>query len=153
MAHLGPFKRFDPTQVGARAQAYREFAQKAFFGDTAGAQQIDGQTFRKNLRDFAKRNTQQQLLDLLNNTHNLKIPATNGADDQHGDPLKLMIVDIDLGAPYTASDVSPLPDENDAFYIFVIPPTPQRVPNNKAYQEMQAFESAWYHAIVDGYGL
>lgn len=39
------------------------------------------------------------------------------------------------------------------FYTLVLPPLPRRNPKEPHYQEMQAWTSAYYHAINDSYGM
>ena len=44
---------------------------------------------------------------------------------------------------------------NDYFYLLILPPVPNNAnyAGQPGYKDMQAWESAWYHAIVDGYGM
>ena len=45
----------------------------------------------------------------------------------------------------------------DDFYVLVLPPVPNNKPTadptKKDYREDQAWEGAWHHATVDGYGM
>jgi hypothetical protein len=83
-----------------------------------------------------------QLRDLLA-TNKIFIPAT---DPQTGNPIRLMIVDVEYARCHHYD--APIVPARDLFYLLVMPPVPR-------YYDpvMQNWESAWYHAIVDGYGM
>jgi hypothetical protein len=43
----------------------------------------------------------------------------------------------------------------ETYYIMVLPPNPQRTPQSSqtTYIDDQEWTNAWYHAVVDGYGM
>jgi hypothetical protein len=70
------------------------------------------------------------------------------------DDVRIMLVDIEAAAKkeYPPAIVP----GTDKFYVLILPPVPRREkgnPGDDAYKEMQAWNSAWYHAINDGYGM
>ena len=65
-------------------------------------------------------------------------------DDGNGNPVRIVIVDIQNARMWKADDFN----ANQLFYLLVMPPVPTYYDT-----EMQAWESAWYHAIVDGFGM
>jgi len=82
-------------------------------------------------------------------TYGIVIPRQT---DQ-GDPLRIMLVDVQNAQ--TWQEPPPINPVTDYFYLLVMPPVPSNpnYPGQPGYQDMQAWESAWYHAIVDGYGM
>jgi hypothetical protein len=64
-----------------------------------------------------------------------------------------MLVDVQSTQTWQAHP--PIDPNNNYFYLLVLPPVPTRYDPvaQPGYEEMQAWESAWYHAIVDGYGM
>jgi len=63
--------------------------------------------------------------------------------------IKLVVVDLQNARIRNWSLTDPKAQE---FYEFIMPPVPQRS-DNEDYVESQQWEEAWFHAIVDGYGM
>jgi hypothetical protein len=63
--------------------------------------------------------------------------------------IKLVVVDLQYARMKNWSLKKP---EEEPFYEFILPPVPTRS-TNADYVESQQWEEAWFHAIVDGYGM
>jgi hypothetical protein len=83
----------------------------------------------------------------------INIPETHTVGGQKHD-IRIVIVDVQ-NARLASYETDPKLfgrkeiDKNDWFYLLVMPP----VPSIPAEVDLQTYESAWYHAIVDGYGM
>ncbi|MGA7490609.1 MAG: hypothetical protein WBW74_27115, partial [Xanthobacteraceae bacterium] len=66
---------------------------------------------------------------------------------------RIMLVDIENARTKT---YGPIDAVNENFYLLTLPPVPRRPTSQSSkedYKSMQAWEGAWHHAIVDGYGM
>jgi hypothetical protein len=137
----GPWKPYNPAQVGITTEHLFDFLQQLF-----GAGQGP---FRANL--FAAPN-ENQLRTMLGDW-GIFIPAIIGGPGSP--PLRIMLVDVESARTWQDPTQPPINPAADYFYVLVMPPVPTRyAPGAQpGYEEMQAWESAWYHAIVDGYGM
>jgi hypothetical protein len=123
----GPTKPYDEKKVGDQLQANYVFLEKLF-----GTQQ-------KAFRDrFFRCATEAKLRSALSR-EKIKVPSD----------VRIMLVDVEFARMKTFGSVNP---RRDKFYILVMPPVPRRE-RTEDYKEMQAWQGAWYHAIVDGYGM
>jgi hypothetical protein len=107
-----------------------------FLDQLFGASQ---QAFRD---QFFHLSDEDQLRNLLA-TNRIFIPAT---DPQSGNPIRIMLVDVENArCHHYGAHINPA---TDLFYLLVMPPVPRHYDPT-----MQNWESAWYHAIVDGFGM
>src|SRR5262249_46661937 len=125
----GPYKPYDPLKVGDAVEGNYWFLDK-FFGPGGGA-------FRKSILAM----NENQLRDELAK-YGLEIPKG----------VRLVVVDLET-AVVRPADGNPINPAQDTFYQLVMPPTPRRHPNNAQYKHDQQWEDAWYHAMVDSYGM
>jgi hypothetical protein len=97
---------------------------------------------QKAFRDqFFTLGDEKQLRQLLGDNQVI-IPPT----DANGNPVRIMVVDVEYARCFNyPPKIDPV---NDLFYLLVMPPVP-----TKYDKEMQAWDSAWYHAIADGFGM
>jgi hypothetical protein len=110
--------------------------------------------------DEANSTLNEPIIRRMLRSHRIDIPET------HTDPLdgqthniRIVIVDIENArmASYKQKKVLPVPQDfgreeihpTDWFYLLVMPP----VPRNSERKDVQTYESAWHHAIVDSYGM
>ena len=128
----GPTKPYDETKIGDQVQKNYAFLEELF----GPGHQAFRQTLW-NADDATLRNTLRTRLGI-------DVPLTT----------RIMIVDIENARVKPASgDIDP---NKDDFYVMVLAPVPRRAttdPTKKDYKEMQAWEGAWHHAIVDSYGM
>jgi hypothetical protein len=137
----GPWKPYDYAQVGVTTQHLYEFLQKLFGPGNAA--------FRANL--LAAPDERQ--LRIMLGDWGIFIPTHIGATGSP--PLRIMLVDIQSTHTWQDPTQAPINPDTDYFYLLVMPPVPTRYDPavQPGYEEMQAWESAWYHAMVDGYGM
>jgi hypothetical protein len=67
--------------------------------------------------------------------------------------VRIMLVDIEYARTKTFGPINPATED---YYVLVLPPIPRRPtsdPTKADYKRDQAWEGAWHHAIVDGYGM
>jgi hypothetical protein len=130
----GPTKPYYGAKIGQQVQTNYEFIEKLF--DQKGQQ-----AFRDSL--FAH-STEAALRAAL---------ATLGVNVHAG--VRLMVVDIQYARTKTYPPT--IDPKKDDFYVLILPPVPMNKPtadpNRTDYIEDQAWEGAWHHAIVDGYGM
>lgn len=134
----GPWKPYNANLIGVTTQHLYGFLQELF-----GNQ---GQALRDQLMHA---NDENQLRIMLGNW-GILIPA-----NVNGLPLRIMMVDIQNARTWQDRNQNPIKPNTDYFYLLTLPPVPSN-PNyagQPGYKDMQAWESAWYHAIVDGYGM
>jgi hypothetical protein len=138
----GPWKPYKAAQVGVTTQHLYEFLQQLFGPDNAA--------FRANL--LAAPDESQ--LRIMLGDWGIVIPTNIEGPDSP--PLRIMLVDIQSTQtwqdPTQQVKINPA---TDYFYVLVMPPVPTRYDPavQPGYEVMQAWESAWYHAMVDGYGM
>ena len=129
---MPPTKYWDPTKVGEQVQANVVFLTKLF--DNVNQQALRDQLFAYD---------EAALRTALNTTHHIPVPAD----------VKIMLVDIEYARTKSFGVINPAADK---FYVLMLPPVPSREtsdPTKADYKRMQAWEGAWHHAIVDGYGM
>jgi hypothetical protein len=126
---MPPWKSYY-NPIGLTVENLHEFCEKLF-----------GNNQRAFRDSFFNLNNEDQLRNLLN-TNKIFIPLV---DDQ-GAPLRIMLVDVENAR----TKVYPPPIDPDTmpFYLLVMPPVPRTYD-----PQMQNWESSWYHAIVDGFGM
>ncbi len=132
----GPTKPYDPADVKNQLGHNYDFTAKLF-----GQGQ---QAFRNT---FFNCTTEAALRALL-----LAEKITVAAD------VRIMLVDVENARSKT---FGPIDASNEKFYVLVMAPVPRGDGRPAAnppavdpgYIDMQAWENAWYHAIVDGYGM
>lgn len=146
-------KPWDPATVGDKTIEYHSFARLLFGLDPFPIPPvIAGNT---NVRDDLKAVSQQvgaTDTDLRNAIKHYKvnIPPTSTRNN----PLRIIVFDVERGDLYWAGN-DPRQGIQD-YYVFVMPADPKGRPhghNQPEYRDEQAWESAWYHAVVDGYGM
>lgn len=128
----GPTKSYDEYQVGAATQRNYAFLEELWSARGPA------------LRDQLFSQGSEASLRALLGAWNIPIP----------DDVRIMLVDIE-GAKTKVHSPAIIPS-SDKFYVLILPPVPRREenkPGNDVYKEMQAWNSAWYHAINDGYGM
>jgi hypothetical protein len=121
----GPYKPYSSNSVGEHVQNNYEFFNDIFDD--------------KNYRDDLFAMDQDGLRKELEKEYGLKIPPE----------VKIVLIDLE-SARMQPDDIDPT---RDTFYQLVMPPTPRRHPGSPEYKHDQAWEDAWYHAIVDSYGM
>lgn len=122
----GPTKPYDEHQVGKQLQTNYAFLEKLF-----GPKQ-------KAFRDRFFRCKSEAALRRALRREGVRVAAG----------VKTMIVDVE-NARVKSFGINP---RRDNFYILVMAPVPRRK-KSEDYRDSQAWEGAWYHAIVDGYGM
>jgi hypothetical protein len=129
---MPPVKPYNWANVGDAAQHNYKFFEDCFDPNPAT---------NKAFRDwfFDSSTTEPNVRTKLKNTYHLDIPA----------PIKLVVVDLQWARCKNWSLTDPATQD---FYEFIMPPRPTRWPD-KYYVESQQWEEAWFHAIVDGYGM
>jgi hypothetical protein len=89
--------------------------------------------------------------DLFNERNEERLRATLGdLGVKVDEDVKIVIVDIEK-ARIQSSFVNDPQRQN--FYALVLPPAPRLNAGNAAYQTMQAWGAAYYHAVNDSYGM
>jgi len=129
---MPPAKYWDATKVGVQVQKTYDLLTTLF-------DDVKHKETRDKLFAFA---TEQELREEL---VRLGIPLL--------DNVRLMLVDIENARTKT---FGPIDAANEQFYVLTLPPVPRRPtadPGKQDYKRMQAWEGAWHHAIVDGYGM
>ncbi len=123
----GPTKPYDEDKVGQQVQMNYKFIDKLF-----GRGQ-------KAFRDrFFRCRTEAALRRAL---------KREGVNVRPG--VRLMILDVENARTKVFGTINP---RRDNFYVMVMPPVPRRR-KSEDYKDSQAWEGAWYHAIVDSYGM
>jgi hypothetical protein len=137
----GPWKPYNIAQVGVTTEHLYEFLQQLFGSGNAA--------FRANL--LAAPDERQ--LRIMLGDWGIFIPTDIGGTGSP--PLRIMLVDIQSTRTWQDPNQAPINPATDYFYVLVMPPVPTRYDPavQPGYEEMQAWESAWYHAMVDGYGM
>jgi hypothetical protein len=95
---------------------------------------------------FFHLNSEDQLRNLLAD-NKIIIPKTDDGTPQ-GRPIRIIVVDVQYARMKWYPDNVLIDPVNELFYLLVMPPVPQTYD-----PVMQGWESAWYHAIVDGFGM
>jgi hypothetical protein len=88
------------------------------------------------------------------NSKGIVIPRLSGGSGTS--PLRIMLVDVQNAKTWQDRNYpNPIDPTTDYFYLLVMPPVPSNAnyAGQPGYTDMQAWESAWYHAIVDGFGM
>jgi len=140
---MPPHKPWKPEEVGAHTQSYYAFAEMLW---------TSGSTVRNDLKTASSVN--EDTLRSKLGAFGIVIPPMTL--EPHPQPLRIYVFDVENADLYNASP--PINPTTDSFYVFVMPPNPRGRPLSPhappdEYRDMQAWESAWYHAAVDGYGL
>jgi hypothetical protein len=125
----GPYKPYDPQQVGAQVQNNYAFLHKLFAANNS--------QYRQKL--FAM--TDAQLTTELAE-YGLVIPPG----------VRIVLVDLEI-AQMHCNGPQPIDPTQETFYQLVMPPVPRLHPGSAQYKHDQQWEDAWYHAIVDSYGM
>jgi hypothetical protein len=133
---MPPWKSY-ANSPGATADDLYYFLQNCFQPNPKG------NNFRNQFFDPALTEDSARVL-LMNNR--IFVPQDDGGKPPN--PIRLMFVDVQNAQVWQDPKKKKIDPVNDLFYLLVMPPTPQKYD-----PEMQAWESAWYHAIVDGYGM
>jgi hypothetical protein len=133
----GPWK--PPYNQGATTQTLYNFVQQLF--------SVGGTGIRNTL--LAATN-ETQLRTMLAG-YGISLPTHIGGPGSSS--LRIMLVDIQSARCWQDPSQAPINPAADYFYVLVMPPVPTRYSGQPGYEEMQALESAFYHAAVDGYGM
>ena len=136
----GPYKPWDETVVGDYVQRNYNFLDQMF---SEGKGAPTGST-----RDRYLNYTGPQLRQHVNNDLHIPIPAQ----------VKIGVFDCET---VKFNDPDHIAFNNDAYYILVLPPMPRGYspnppppnPPSQDHTDDQAWHSAWYHSVVDGYGM
>jgi hypothetical protein len=139
----GPWKPYDEDTVGALTQALYRFLEYHLF--------VQGNPVRGNLMQAYDEN---QLRVMLGN-YGIFIPPRIDPNDANSAPVRIMLVDIQTATIWQDHTQPAINYQTDTFYVLVMPPIPSNshYAGQPGYQDMQAWQSAWYHAIVDGFGM
>jgi hypothetical protein len=141
LAMPGPWKSYDLGQVGTTSQYLYNFVQLLFGpGNAAVRSTLLGALNEAQLRTLLQ-------------SYGISIPSNIGGTGSP--PLRIMLVDIESAQTWQDPTQPKINPTTDFFYVLVMPPVPTRFDPavQPGYEEMQAWESAWYHAVVDGYGM
>jgi hypothetical protein len=135
----GPWKPPYYSNAGNTTQYLYAFVQELF-----GA---GGAALRNQLMNAQDEDEVRAVL----NSKGIVIPRLTGGASSP--PVRIKIVDVQTAGVWEAHP--PINPNNDFFYVLVLPPVPSNsnYAGQPGYTDMQAWESAWYHAIVDGYGM
>jgi hypothetical protein len=125
---MPPVKYFDQMLVGKQVQANYAVLQKLFDDNLQ-------QGFRDTLFAYPTEAALRAALIAEG------IPVTG--------TLRIMLVDIEYARTKT---YGPINAATEDFYLLVLPPVPRRQ-TSPGYKDMQTWEGAWHHAIVDSYGI
>ena len=123
----GPTKPYDEHKVGKQLQTNYAFLERLF-----GPRQ-------KAFRD--------RFFNCKNETALRRALGRAGVKVTPG--VRIMILDVEYARTKSFGVINP---RRDNFYILVMPPVPRRK-KSEDYKDSQAWEGAWYHAIVDSYGM
>ena len=126
----GPTKPDYSEYVGDYVQSNRKFLMR-LWGDS-------GQSIRDK---WIRQKTQKDLRDLLFRDLNIKVSRD----------VNVMVVDIQNAR--SNPDPITFDPQKDKFYLLVLPPKPVKNPGNEDYEMMQMWNSAYYHAVNDSYGM
>jgi hypothetical protein len=127
-----PFKPpYDPAKMGTYVQRNYTFLKK-LFDSTVGNPDV-GVGLRQLLLNMSEPDLRARIKAELD----LDIPAN----------VRVMVVDIETGRANPCNM-----NQDDTFYTFMLPPRPRKSPTEE-HKEACAWEGAWHHAIVDGYGM
>jgi hypothetical protein len=123
-----PFKPpYTPAKMGTYVQKNYVFLREKLFDPKVGA------ALRQELLNMSEADLRPRIKAELD----LDIPAH----------VRVMVVDIENGRANPASM-----NQDDEFYMLVLPPVPRKS-ETAEHKEACAWEGAWHHAIVDGYGM
>src|SRR5262245_25898332 len=122
----GPYKPYNSRKVGQQIQNNYEFL-KYLFDD-------DNKDYRDELFGMNDDDLRTELAG-----YGLVIPKE----------VRIVLIDLEF-ARMQPTDIKP---DKDTFYQLVLPPVPRRHPDSPEYKHDQQWEDAWYHAIVDSYGM
>jgi hypothetical protein len=138
----GPWKPYDEDTVGPLTEALYRFLHYHLF--------VPGDQVRGALMNAGNEGQLRMMLG----QYGIFIPERIDMNDPNSAPLRIMLVDVQT-ANIWQEPGRPINYNNDYFYVLVMPPIPSNAnyAGQPGYQDMQAWESAWYHAIVDGYGM
>jgi hypothetical protein len=132
----GPWKPWNSAETGEYTQLNYEFLYKMFkegTGEPAGG-------YRYRYLNYDGPALRQQLVADLG----ILLP----------DDVKPYVFDCET---VQSNDPEQVDWNNDTWYVMVLPPTPRgrTLPNppSKDYTDDQAWEGAWYHAMVDSMGM
>jgi hypothetical protein len=128
----GPYKPWSYADVGAYTQHNYAFVD-TLFQDGPGE---PNPGIRRSYRHY----TGNQLRLQIQSDLGLTIPSD----------VKVGVFDIELAHFHNPEAIN---FSADAYYIMVLPPFPRQNPGNNVYIRDQAWQDAWYHAVVDGYGM
>jgi hypothetical protein len=127
----GPYKPYDPTKVGDQVQNNYEFMKEIFGPGQA--------QYRQQLLAMSDNDLRTELAE-----YGLVIPQG----------VRIVLVDLETAKMHhNGGPIDLTPGTGDTFYQLVMPPVPRRHPNSSEYRHDQQWEDAWYHAIVDSYGM
>jgi hypothetical protein len=100
---------------------------------------LTGTAFRQSFWACANENA---LRDKINGLLNLGIP----------NHVRVGFFDVEAADQGCKFFAPPIDTAGDDFYIMILPSVPRRS-NAPEYINDQAMEDAWFHAVVDGYGM
>jgi hypothetical protein len=129
---MPPAKYWDPLKVGEQVQANYAILTKLF--DNGQGKQLRDQLFAYATEPELRQALKDMGVPLLEN-------------------VRLMLVDIENARTKTFGAIDAA---NENFYVLTLPPVPRRPtadPGKQDHKRSQAWEGAWHHAIVDGYGM
>ena len=139
---MPPWKQY-PGTTGAEVDHLKYFVDRLF-----GIPGNDPMAFRKQFFDIPDSSPDglhgENVLRQMLADNQIIIPPDDGAKPPN--PIHIVLVDVQtahLKCYYKKFNAA-----NDLFYLLVMPPIPTQYN-----ADMQAWESAWYHAIVDGFGM
>jgi len=130
---MPPKKEYDEAKVGETLQKIYTFSEQIF----GLKSHIDQKEVRNQF--FEPAATEDTVRALIHKFLGIKVAQST----------KIMVVDIENARTRTFGTIDAAKDD---FYVFVMPPVPRRSKTDD-YKESQAWEGAWYHSIVDGYGM
>jgi hypothetical protein len=131
---MPPWKPCNSADVGQYVQDNYAFMEQLF--DPA-----NGPAFRQSFWNY---HSEAALRTAINNYLHLGIPNS------------VRVGFFDVERPACKFFDPPINGAADNYYVMVLPSMPRReagTAGNDQYVEDQAWEDAWYHAIVDGYSM
>jgi hypothetical protein len=129
---MPPFKPpYAYSSLGDQVQLNYNFLERLFDPGTQEA-------FRKSFFDSKD---EPHLRNMLRG-YDIDIPA----------PTRIVLVDLE-NAKWFVHDPKAFDPVSQDFYQLVMPPVPRKHPGSDEYKESQQYEDAWYHAVVDSYGM
>jgi hypothetical protein len=128
---MPPWKPWSPNHVGQYVQHNYAFMDQLF--DPA-----NGAAFRQAFWNYPN---EDALRNAINSHLHLNIPNT------------VRVGFFDVERPAFHSFPPPINAATDNYYVMILPSMPRRKPGDNTYIEDQAWEDAWYHAVVDGFGM